>query len=324
MRMQAVRVHTPGGPDALVPETIDRPSPKTGEALVRLEAIGVNYIDVYHRSGGYQMPTPFTPGMEGAGVVESIGEGVGEVKPGDRVAWAMRIGSYAQYAAVESWKLQPLPAGVTAQQGAATMLQGMTAHYLAASAFPLKPGDTCLVHAAAGGVGLLLCQIAKRRGARVVGTVSTEEKATLARKAGADEVILYTRQDFVEETKRLVGDRKLDVVYDSVGKDTFEKGLSLLRPRGLVVLYGQSSGPVPAFDLAKLNAHGSLFVTRPTLVHYAATREELLARTRDLFGWIAKGELTLRIERAYPLAEARRAHEDLTGRKTAGKLLLLP
>lgn len=324
MRMQAVRVHTPGGPDALVYETIDRPEPKRGEALVRLEAIGVNYIDVYHRSGGYAMPTPFTPGMEGAGVVEAIGDGVTEVKPGDRVAWAMRIGSYAQYTLVEGWKLVPLPAGVDAKQGAAIMLQGMTAHYLTHSTFPLKPGDACLVHAAAGGVGLLLCQLAKKRGARVIGTVSTEDKAKLARGAGADEVILYTKEDFVEGVKRIMGDRKLDVVYDSVGKDTFEKGLGLLRPRGLMALYGQSSGPVPPLDLTKLNSLGSLFVTRPTLAHHAQTREELLGRAGDLFGWIANGSLTLRIERTYPLAEARRAHEDLTGRKTTGKLLLLP
>ncbi len=324
MRMQAVRVHTPGDADVLVFESVDRPHPAAGEALVRLEAIGVNYVDVYHRSGGYPMPTPFTPGMEGAGVVEAIGEGVTEVKPGDRVAWAMRIGSYAEYAVVESWKLVPLPAGVTARQGAATMLQGMTAHYLSHSTFPLKPGDTCLVHAAAGGVGLLLCQIAKTRGARVIGTVSTDAKAKLAREAGADEVILYTQKDFVEETKRIMGGKKLDVVYDSVGKDTFDKGLTLLRPRGLMVLYGQSSGPVPPFDLARLNALGSLFLTRPTLAHYTRTREELTGRTRDLFGLLAKGELTLRIERTYPLAEARRAHEDLTGRKTTGKLLLLP
>ncbi len=324
MRMQAVRVHTPGGPDVLTYESVDRPVPKPGEALVRLEAIGVNYVDVYYRSGGYPMPTPFTPGNEGAGVVEAVGEGVTEVKPGDRVAWAMRIGSYAEYAVVESWKLVPLPAGVTAQQGAAVMLQGMTAHYLTHSTYPLKSGDTCLVHAAAGGVGLLLCQMAKKRGARVIGTVSTEAKAKLAREAGADDVILYTEKDFAEETKRITGGKKLDVVYDSVGKDTFDKGLTLLRPRGLMALYGQSSGPVPPLDLQKLNNLGSLFVTRPTLRDHMQAREELLGRTRDLFGWLAKGELSLRIERTYPLAEARRAHEDLTGRKTTGKLLLLP
>ena len=324
MPMQAIRVHTPGGPEALVYESVERPTPKAGEALVRLEAIGVNYVDVYYRSGAYPLQTPFTPGNEGAGVVEAVGEGVTEVKPGDRVAWAMRLGAYAEYAVVESWKLVPLPAGVTAQQGAAIMLQGMTAHYLTHSTYPLKPGDTCLVHAAAGGVGLLLCQMAKKRGARVIGTVSTEAKAKLAREAGADEVILYTQKDFVEETKRITGGKKLDVVYDSVGKDTFEKGLTLLRPRGLMVLYGQSSGRVPPFDLQTLNNLGSLFVTRPTLRDYMQTREELLGRTRDLFGWLEKGELSLRIERTYPLADARRAHEDLTGRKTTGKLLLLP
>ncbi|HEX7125930.1 MAG TPA: quinone oxidoreductase [Thermodesulfobacteriota bacterium] len=322
--MQAIRVHTPGGPEALVHESVERPTPKAGEALVRLEAIGINYVDIYYRSGAYPLPTPFTLGNEGAGVVEAVGEGVTEVKPGDRVAWAMRLGAYAEYAVVESWKLVPLPAGVTAQQGAAIMLQGMTAHYLTHSTYPLEPGDTCLVHAAAGGVGLLLCQMAKKRGAHVIGTVSTEAKAKLAREAGADEVILYTQKDFVEETKRIMGGKKLDVVYDSVGKDTFDKGLTLLRPRGLMALYGQSSGKVPPFDLQTLNNLGSLFVTRPTLRDHMQTREELLGRTRDLFGWLEKGELSLRIERTYPLAEARRAHEDLTGRKTTGKLLLLP
>jgi NADPH:quinone reductase len=324
MAMQAVRVHRQGGPDALVLDSIDRPAPGRGEALVRLEAVGVNYLDVYHRSGLYKMPTPFIPGSEGAGVVETVGEGVNEVKPGDRVAWAMQIGSYAQYAVVPAWKLVPLPAGVDARQGAATMLQGMTAHYLATSTFPLGSGHTALVHAAAGGVGLLLVQVAKMRGARVIGTVSTEEKARLAREAGADEVILYTQRDFAEETKRLTDGKGVDVVYDSVGKDTFDKGLTILRPRGYMVLYGSSSGPVPPFDLQRLNQHGSLFVTRPSLGHHAQNREELLGRTRDLFSWIGSGKLKLRVERTYPLADARRAHEDLSGRKTTGKLLLLP
>lgn len=324
MKMKAVRVHRPGGPEALALEEIERPAPGRGEALVRLEAIGVNFVDVYHRSGLYSLPVPFTPGSEGAGVVESLGEGVGEVRPGDRVAYAMQLGAYGQYAVVPAWKLVPLPPGVDARQGAATMLQGMTAHYLTHGSYPLKPGETALVHAAAGGVGLLLVQLAKRRGARVIGTVSTEAKAKLAREAGADEVILYTQKDFAEETKRLTGGKGADVVYDSVGKDTFDKGLGVLRPRGYMVLYGQSSGPVPPFDLGRLATAGSLFVTRPTLVHYMATRDELLARSGDLFRWIASGELKLRIERAYPLAEAAAAHADLTGRKTTGKLLLVP
>ena len=324
MRMQAIRVHQPGGPEALALETVDRPSPGPGEALVRLEAIGVNFIDVYHRTGLYKLPTPFTPGSEGAGVVEAIGEGVREVRVGERVAYATHLGSYAQYAVVPAVKLVPLAFGVDARQGAAAMLQGMTAHYLTHSTFPLKKGHTALVHAAAGGVGLLLLQIARRRGARVIGTVSTEAKAALAREAGADEVVLYTRKDFAEETKRLTGGAGVDVVYDSVGKDTFEKGLTVLRPRGMMVLFGQSSGPVPPFDLGRLSAAGSLFVTRPSLPHHTLTREELLSRARDLFDWIASGALTLRVERTYPLTEVRRAHEDLTGRKTAGKLLLLP
>jgi NADPH2:quinone reductase len=324
MAMQAVRVHAPGGAEALVYESVERPAPGKGEALVRLEAAGVNYIDVYHRSGLYKMSTPFVPGMEGAGTVESVGEGVTEVRRGDRVAWAMQIGSYAQYAVVPAWKLVPLPPGVDARQGAATMLQGMTAHYLATATFPLRPGHAALVHAAAGGVGLLLVQIAKMRGARVIGTVSTEEKARLARDAGADEVILYTQKDFAEETRRLTGGAGVDVVYDSVGKDTFDKGLTVLRPRGYMVLFGASSGPVPPLDLQRLNQHGSLFVTRPSLGHYAQDRQELLARSGELFSWIGAGKLRLRIERTYPLADARRAHEDLTGRKTTGKLILLP
>ncbi len=324
MKMKAVRVHRPGGPEALVLEEIERPQPGRGEALVRLEAIGVNYIDVYHRSGLYALATPFTPGSEGAGVVEAVGEGVTELRPGDRVAYAMQIGAYAAYAVVPAWKLVPLPAGVDARQGAAAMLQGMTAHYLTQSTYPLEPGDTALVHAAAGGVGLLLVQMAKRRGARVIGTVSTEAKAKLAREAGADEVILYTQKDFAEETKRRTGGTGVDVVYDSVGRDTFERGLGVLRPRGYLVLFGQSSGPVPPFDLGRLSTAGSLFVTRPSLSHYTATRAELLARAGDVLTWIASGELKLRVERAYPLAEAAAAHADLAGRKTTGKLLLIP
>ncbi len=324
MKMKAVRVHRPGGPEALTLEEIERPAPGRGEALVRLEAIGVNYIDVYHRSGLYPLAAPFTPGSEGAGVVEAVGEGVTEVRPGDRVAYAMQMGAYAGYAVVPAWKLVPLPAGIDARQGAAAMLQGMTAHYLTHSTYPLGAGETALVHAAAGGVGLVLVQMAKRRGARVIGTVSTEAKAKLAREAGADAVILYTEKDFAEETKRLTGGRGVDVVYDSVGRDTFEKGLGVLRPRGYMVLFGQSSGPVLPFDLGRLSAAGSLFVTRPNLSHYTATRAELLARAGDVLGWVASGKLALRIERAYPLAEAAAAHADLAGRKTTGKLLLIP
>lgn len=324
MRMQAIRVHQSGGPEALALETVDRPSPGRGEALVRLEAIGVNFVDVYHRTGLYKLPTPFTPGSEGAGVVEAVGEGVSEVRVGDRVAYALHLGAYAQYALVPAAKLVPLPAGVDARQGAAAMLQGMTAHYLTHSTFPLQRGQTALVHAAAGGVGLLLVQMAKRRGACVIGTVSTGAKAALARDAGADEVILYTQKDFAEETRRLTGGAGVDVVYDSVGQDTFDKGLTVLRPRGMMVLFGQSSGPVPPFDLGRLAPAGSLFLTRPTLGHYTLTRDELLARARDLFDWIGSGALRLRVERTYPLADAGRAHEDLTGRRTTGKLLLLP
>lgn len=324
MKMKAVRVHRPGGPEALTLEEIERPAPGRGEALVRLEAIGVNYIDVYHRSGLYPLAAPFTPGSEGAGGVEAVGEGVTEVRPGDRVAYAMQMGAYAGYAVVPAWKLVPLPAGIDARQGAAAMLQGMTAHYLTHSTYPLGAGETALVHAAAGGVGLVLVQMAKRRGARVIGTVSTGAKAKLAREAGADAVILYTEKDFAEETKRLTGDTGVDVVYDSVGRDTFEKGLGVLRPRGYMVLFGQSSGPVLPFDLGRLSAAGSLFVTRPNLSHYTATRAELLARAGDVLGWVASGKLALRIERAYPLAEAAAAHADLAGRKTTGKLLLIP
>ncbi|HWP35468.1 MAG TPA: quinone oxidoreductase [Thermodesulfobacteriota bacterium] len=322
--MKAVRVHRHGGPEVLTYEEVARPAPGRGEALVRLAAAGVNYIDIYHRTGLYPQPLPFIPGSEGAGVVEAVGEGVTEVRPGDRVGYAMQLGSYAEYAVVPAWKLVPLPAGTDPQQAAAALLQGMTAHYLTHSTYPLKPGETALVHAAAGGVGLLLVQMAKRRGARVIGTVSTEEKARLAREAGADEVILYTRQDFAAETRRLTGGAGVDVVYDSVGRDTFEKDLTVVRPRGLIVLFGQSSGPVPPFDLGRLNAAGSLFVTRPTLAHYAANRQELLWRAGDVLGWIASGALKLRIERTYPLADAGRAHEDLAGRRTSGKLLLLP
>ena len=300
------------------------PEPKANEAVVKLAASGVNFIDVYQREGRYKVPMPYVPGQEGAGVVQALGAGVSSIKNGDRVAWASQLGSYAEYAAIPADRLVPIPAGVSDQQAAAAMLQGMTAHYLSHSTFPLKQGDTALVHAAAGGVGLLLTQMAHNMGARVIATVSTEEKAKLAREAGADDVIFYTHQDFEEETKRLTGGKGVDVVYDSVGKTTFEKGLNILRPRGMMVLFGGSSGAVPPFDLIALSTKGSLFVTRPTLGHYTLTREELLARAGDVFEMIRAGKLKLRIEHTYPLADAQRAHRELEGRKTTGKLLLIP
>jgi len=300
------------------------PQPKGNEAVVKLAASGVNFIDVYFREGRYKAPLPFVLGQEGAGIVSAVGSEVKSLKAGDRVAWTGLLGSYAESAAVPADRLVLIPAGVSDQQAAAAMLQGMTAHYLSHDAFPLKRGDTALVHAAAGGVGLLLVQMAHNIGARVISTVSTEEKAKLARDAGADEVILYTQSDFEVETKRLTGGKGVDVVYDSVGKTTFEKGLNVLRPRGMMVLFGGSSGPVAPFDLIALSQKGSLYVTRPTLVNYMANREELMARSSAVFAMIRSGKLRLRIEHTYSLAEAQRAHRDLEGRKTTGKLLLLP
>ena len=299
------------------------PEPKASEAVVKLAASGVNFIDVYNREGRYKVPLPFVLGQEGAGVVAAVGSAVKSVKVGDRVAWTSVLGAYAEYAAVPAERLVPIPAGVTDQQAAAAMLQGMTAHYLAHDTYPLKRGDRALVHAAAGGVGLLLVQMAHNVGARVIATVSTDEKARLARGAGADEIILYTQADFEAETKRLTGGKGVDVVYDSVGKTTFDKGLNILRPRGMMVLYGGSSGAVPPFDLIALSQKGSLFLTRPSLGNYIATREELVARSGAVFGMMAAGKLKLRIEHVYPLAEAQRAHRDLEGRKTTGKLLLI-
>ena len=299
------------------------PEPKANEAVIKLAASGVNFIDVYVREGRYKAPLPVVIGQEGAGVVTAVGAQVTSAKPGDHVAWCV-LGSYAEYAAVPADKLVPIPAGVTDQQAAAAMLQGMTAHYLTHDTFPLKAGQSALVHAAAGGVGLLLVQMAHNIGARVIATVSTEEKAKLAREAGAHDVILYTQSDFEAETKRLMGGKGVDVVYDSVGKTTFDKGLNILRPRGMMVLFGGSSGAVPPLDPMALAQKGSLFVTRPTLGHYTATREELVARAGAVFEMIAAGKLKLRIEHKYPLAEARRAHQDLEGRKTTGKLLLIP
>jgi NADPH2:quinone reductase len=322
--MRAIRVPQYGGPEAMKLEDLPTPRPGDGQALVRIEAAGVNFIDVYQRTGLYKNPLPVPLGLEGAGTVEAVGGGVTTVRVGDRVAWTGVPGSYATHNVVPADRLVTLPAGVDARAGAAAMLQGMTAHYLAHSTYALKGGDTCLVHAAAGGVGLLLCQMAKRAGARVLGTVSTEEKAALARQAGADEVILYSRQDFEAEVKRLTGGQGLQVVYDSVGRDTFEKGLNCLAPRGYMVLYGQSSGPVAPLDPQVLNSKGSLFLTRPSLFHYVATRDELARRAGEVLGWIQKGELTLRIGATFPLAEAAQAHRDLEGRRTTGKVLLLP
>jgi NADPH:quinone reductase len=320
--MLAVRLHEPGGPEALRAERVPVPTPKAGEALVRLEAAGVNFIDVYKRTGLYKVPLPATLGEEGAGTVVAAGDGVTEVRVGDRVAWASVLGSYAEHAIVPAAKLVSLPEGVSATQGAAVMLQGMTAHYLASSTFPLKAGDRCLVHAAAGGVGLLLVQIAKRRGAYVIGTAGSDEKAQLARDAGADEVIVYTRQDFAAETRRITDGKGVHVVYDSVGRTTFLPGFDLLVPRGMMVLFGQSSGPVAPVDPQLLNQKGSVFLTRPTLGHYVATRDELLQRAHELFAWIAAGELSVRVGEEFPLAEVAEAHRALEGRRTTGKVLL--
>jgi NADPH2:quinone reductase len=322
--MQAIQVKQTGGPEAMELVELPVPEPNASEAVVKLTASGVNFIDVYHREGRYKVPLPFTPGQEGAGQVVAVGSDAKSVKIGDSVAWTATLGSYAEYVAVPADRLVPIPPGVTDQQAAAAMLQGMTAHYLAHDTYPLKRGETALVHAAAGGVGSLLVQMAHNIGARVLATVSTEEKAKLARQAGADEIILYSRVDFEAETKRLMDGKGVDVVYDSVGKTTFEKGLNVLRPRGMMALFGGSSGAVPPFDLIQLSQKGSLYVTRPTLGNYIATREELLARSGAVFAMITSGTLKLRIQHTYPLAEAERAHRELEGRKTTGKLLLIP
>ena len=321
--MKAIQIKQPGGPEAMELVELPVPEPKANEAVVKLAASGVNFIDVYQREGRYKVALPFVLGQEGAGAVTAVGSEVKSVKVSDRVAWTGVLGAYAEYAAVPADRLVPIPAGVTDQQAAAAMLQGMTAHYLSYSTYPLKRGETALVHAAAGGVGLLLTQMAHNLGARVIATVSTEEKAKLARAAGADDVILYTQTDFEAETKRLMGGGAVDVVYDSVGKTTFEKGLNLLRPRGMMVLYGGSSGAVPPFDPIVLTQKGSLFLTRPSLANYIAAHEELVARSGAVFGMMAAGKLKLRIEHKYPLSEAQQAHRDLEGRKTTGKLLLV-
>jgi NADPH2:quinone reductase len=322
--MKAIRIHAPGGPDAMRLDEVPQPAPKSGEALVKVDAAGLNYIDVYFRSGQYKAEYPLTLGLEAGGTVTAVGPNVTDVKVGDKVAYTGVPGAYAECAVVPAARLVVLPAGVSTKQGAAAMLQGMTAHYLAASTYPLKKGDTCLVHAAAGGVGLLLCQMAKMRGARVIGTVSTDEKAKLAREAGADEVILYTRQDFEAEVKRLTNNQGLQVVYDAVGKTTWDKSLNSLAPRGMMALYGQSSGSIGTIDPGILNTKGSLFLTRPSLNHHIASRQELTQRAGEVLGWIASGALKLRMEFEFPLKDAAAAHKALEGRQTTGKVLLVP
>ena len=322
--MKAIRIHQFGGLDVLKYEDIARPEPGNGEARLKIEAIGVNFIDVYQRVGLYKPALPFTLGQEAAGVIDAVGPGVTDVKVGDRVAYTSVMGSYAEYAVVPTRRLVPAPEDVSARDAAAVLLQGLTAHYLAYSTYPLQPGETALVHAAAGGLGALLVQIAKNIGVRVIGTVSTEEKARLARAAGADEVILYEQTDFEAEVKRLTNGQGVDVVYDSVGKTTFDKGLNCLRRRGYMVLCGQSSGAVPPFDPQVLNAKGSLFLTRPTLAHYTADRAELLQRANDLFQWMRAGKLKVRIDSTFALAQTADAHRHLESRKALGKVLLVP
>jgi NADPH2:quinone reductase len=322
--MKHIQVSKNGGPEELKIVDSPVPQPGPGQALVKIAASGVNFIDVYFRTGLYKADLPFTPGNEGAGTVEAVGAGVTDVKPGDRVAYAMHRGSYAEYALVPAVQLVPIPDGVDLKTAAAAMLQGMTAHYLTHSTFPLKPGDQCLVHAAAGGAGRLIVQMAKMLGATVYGTAGSDEKAAIAKQAGADEVIVYTRDDFAVKVKEITGGKGLDVIYDSVGASTFLKGLDLLRPRGMMALFGQSSGPVAPLDPNILNPKGSLFLTRPSLAHHCLTREELLWRAEDVLNWIGAGKLQLRIDRTYPLADAAQAHRDLEGRRTAGKLILIP
>ena len=321
--MNAIQMQRNGGLEVLELRDVPRPEPGAGEVLVKVEAVGVNFIDIYRREGVYKVALPHIPGTEAAGVVEAVGEGV-SLQPGDRVTGAAFGGAYAEYALSPAEKVVKLPDGVTGEQAAAVMLQGMTAHYLAHDVYPLESGDTCLIHAAAGGVGLLLTQMAKRLGVRVIGTVSTEAKEQLAREAGADEVICYTKTDFEAAVGELTNSKGVAVVYDSVGKTTFDKSLNCLRPRGMMALFGQSSGAVPPFDLQTLNAKGGLFVTRPSLAHYTATRDELKRRAGDVLGWVASGELSVRVDSSHPLADAAEAHRRLEGRETTGKVLLTP
>jgi NADPH2:quinone reductase len=322
---RVVRVHNTGGHEVMQLDEVQLPSPAAGQALVRIEAAGVNFIDIYHRTGHYQLPLPVSMGVEGAGIVEQVGPGVSEIRVGQRVAWTSVNGTYATHAIVPADRLVPVPEGVSSKLAAAVMLQGMTAHYLCHDTYPLKRGEWCVIHAAAGGVGLLFCQIAgKRIGARVIGTAGNEEKAQLARKAGAEEVIVYTKTDFEPEVKRLTGGAGASVVYDSVGKDTFDRGLKCLRRRGMMVLFGASSGPVPPVDPQRLAAGGSLYLTRPTLGSYTTTRDELLSRAGAVLEMVRKRELEVKIEAELPLAQAARAHEMLASRKTTGKLVLVP
>jgi len=322
--VKAIRIHNYGGPEVLQYEDAPAPAAGKGEAVVKIAAAGLNFIDIYFRSGLSKAASlPFTPGHEGAGTVTSVGEGVTEVKAGDRVAYAMTMGSYAEYAVVPAWRLVQLPDQVNFHLGAAILLQGMTAHYLTHNTFPLKAGHKALVHAGAGGVGLLLIQVAKNCGATVYATVGSDAKAELARAAGADATIVYSTHDFETEVKRLEP-RGVDVVYDSVGASTFDRSLNCLRTRGYMVLYGQSSGPVPPVDPGVLVAKGSLFLTRPSLTHYAMTRDEVLSRSSDLFRWLLSGDLTFKVDHAFPLADAAKAHEALAGRKTTGKVVLIP
>ncbi len=322
--MQAIRVHEKGGPEVLKLEEVPEPQPGPGEVLIKVAAAGVNFIDIYYRLGQYPVEKPYTPGDEAAGTVEAVGQGVTDFKPGDRVAHCQKMGSYAQYQVIPASKVVPVPEGLDLKQAAAVMLQGITAHYLSHSTYPIKSGETVLIHAGAGGVGQLLIQMAKMLGATVITTVSTAEKAALAKEAGADHIINYTETDFEEEVKRITGGEKLPVVYDSVGQSTFNKSLNCLRPRGYMVLFGASSGPVPPFDPQLLNRRGSLYLTRPTMGHYIATREELLARAGDVFKWVAEGKLKVKFDHTYPLAEAAQAQTDLKARATTGKVLLIP
>lgn len=322
--MRAIRVHATGGAEVLRLEEVPEPAPGPGQVLVEIKAIGVNFVEIYQRTGQYQVPVPHTPGNEAAGVVVAVGEGVATVRPGDRVVSMAFAGAYAERALAAAERVIPIPDGLSFRDAAALLLQGITAHYLAISTFPLSSGDRCLVHAAAGGTGRLLCQIARRRGAWIIGTASTAEKAAVAREAGAHEVILYSEEDFAAATRRLTAGAGVRVVYDSVGRTTFDRSLDCLAPRGMMVLYGQSSGPVPPFDPQVLNRKGSLYLTRPSVSHYIATRDELLGRANDLLGWALDGSIRVRVDRELPLPQAAEAHRALEGRRTAGKVVLLP
>ena len=322
--MKAIRVHEFGDASVLKFEDVPKPEPNSGEARIKVEAAGLNFIDIYHRTGAYSMQRPFTPGLEGAGVVDALGPDVSGLKVGDRVAWTMQPASYAEFTSISADHLVLVPDGINTRAAAAVMLQGLTAHYLCHSTYAIQPGDKALVHAAAGGVGLLLVQMVKQRGGWVAGTVSTEEKAQLARQAGVDEVILYTQTDFEEAIKQLTDGEGVNVVYDSVGKTTFDRSLNCLRPRGYMVLYGQASGPVAPVDPQILNQKGALFLTRPSLGSYILTRKELLERTEDMFGWMKAGKLDVRVDQTFPLAKAADAHTYMEARQTKGKVLLIP